>query len=102
MLPFDDCILGNSALHARFLATTEILARLVSSAPRKVHLTQLEDDTGRCAAEITACCAALGRAGLLTVHDGHEPAWSLAGTPALVTLEDVFCCVMNEQMPRAR
>jgi DNA-binding IscR family transcriptional regulator len=100
MVTVEDCILGNSALHDRFSATTEILARLVSSAPRVVGMAQLEDATGRSEKELAKLCGALSRAGLL--RQEAQGKWALTCDPSLVTLEDVFRCVMSEQQTRSR
>lgn len=98
----EDCILGNSVLHDRFFATTEILAKLVSSAPRAVSLTQLEEATGRPAKELLKLCASLTRANLLRPEPLSADKWMLTCNPSLVTLEDVFRCVMTEQRSRSR
>jgi DNA-binding IscR family transcriptional regulator len=97
MLPFDECILGDRALHERFLATTEILARLVSSAPRAVGIKQLHDATDRPSPELADLCAALERAGLLQAQAGPAQQWTLTCDPSLVTLEDVYRCVLSER-----
>lgn len=102
MVTVEDCILGNSALHDRFFATTEILAKLVSSAPRAVGITQLEEATGRTEKELTKLCMALGRAGLLRQDTQAPGKWTLTCDPSLVTLEDVFRCVTSEQQTRSR
>lgn len=102
MVTVEDCILGNSALHDRFFATTEILARLVSSAPRAVSMAQLEDATGRPEKELAKLCAALSRDGLLRQEAQAQDKWVLTCDPSLVTLEDVFRCVMSEQQTRSR
>ncbi len=100
MVSVEDYILGNGALHKRFFATTEILARLVSSAPRAVSITQLEADTGRSNKDLAKLCAALARAGLLR-RDPIEPGkWALACDPSQVTLEDVFRCALAGQPAR--
>ncbi len=102
MVTVEECILGNSALHDRFFAITEILAKLVSSAPRAVSIAQLEDATGRPAKELAKLCSSLSRANLLR----HDPAvadkWLLTCDPSMVTLEDVFRCVLAEQPSRSR
>lgn len=100
MVTVEDCILGNGALHDRFFATTEILARLVSSAPRAVSLAQLEQATGRTAKELSRLCGGLLKAGLLRSEQHGK--WSLTCDPCLVTLEDVFRCVLGRQQGRAR
>lgn len=100
MVTVEDCILGNSALHDRFFATTEILAKLVSSAPRAVSITQLEDTTGRTAKELAKLCTALARAGLLRQDGQSVDQWTLTCDPSFVTLEDVFRCVLAEQQVR--
>lgn len=102
MVTVEDCILGNSALHDRFFATTEILARLVSSAPHAVSMAQLEDATGRPEKELAKLCAALFRAGLLRQDEQAPDKWTLTCDSSLVTLEDVFRCVMSEQQTRSR
>jgi DNA-binding IscR family transcriptional regulator len=95
-------ILGNGALHDRFFATTDILAKLVSSAPRAVSVSQLEDITGRPAKELARLCASLSRAGLLRQDAGATDRWVLVCDPSEVTLEDVFRCVLTEQPTRSR
>ncbi|HEY0847505.1 MAG TPA: Rrf2 family transcriptional regulator [Noviherbaspirillum sp.] len=102
MVTVEDYILGNSVLHDRFFATTEILAKIVSSAPRAVSLGQLEEATGRPAKEISKLCARLARADLLCPDGKGEGKWALTCNPSLVTLEDVFRCVMTEQQTRGR
>jgi DNA-binding IscR family transcriptional regulator len=95
-------IFGNGALHDRFFATTEILAKLVSSAPRAVSLAQLESATGRPARELGKLCASLERAGLVRQDQESADKWSLTCDPSMVTLEDVFRCVLTEQQGRGR
>lgn len=102
MVTVEDYILGNSALHERFFATTEILAKIVSSAPRAVSLAQLEDATGRPTRELSRLCATLVRAELLRVDPTTSQKWLLAGEPSQVTLEDVFRCVMTLTSSRTR
>ncbi|HJV87181.1 MAG TPA: hypothetical protein VJ698_17075 [Noviherbaspirillum sp.] len=102
MVTVEDCILGNGALHDRFFATTEILARLVSSSPRTVSMEQLEDATGRPARELARLCNNLVRANLLQ-HDPAAPdKWMLTCHPGMVTLEDVFRCVLAGQPARSK
>lgn len=102
MVTVEDYILGNSVLHDRFFATTEILAKIVSSSPRPVGISQLEEATGRPAKEITKLCTRLARANLLCPDAKGEGKWILTCNPSLVTLEDVFRCVMTEQQARSR
>ncbi|HYD97481.1 MAG TPA: Rrf2 family transcriptional regulator [Noviherbaspirillum sp.] len=102
MVTVEDCILGNGALHDRFFATTEILAKLVSRAPRAVSVEQLEEATGRSSKELSRLCGALVRAGLLRQDPQDADKWTLTCDPSLVTLEDVFRCVLAEQQGRSR
>ncbi|HJV83336.1 Rrf2 family transcriptional regulator [Noviherbaspirillum sp.] len=102
MVTVEDCILGNSALHDRFFATTEILAKLVSSAPRAVSVAQLEDATGRPARELAKLCNSLSRANLLKHDPSASDKWLLTCDPGTVTLEDVFRCVLADQHSRSR
>jgi DNA-binding IscR family transcriptional regulator len=102
MVTVEDCILGNGALHDRFFATTEILAKLVSSAPRSVSIATLEEETGRPAKELTKLCNGLARASLLRQDPLVPHKWLLTCDPCLVTLEDVFRCVLAEQHSRSR
>ncbi len=96
----EDYILGNGALHDRFFAITDILAKLVSSAPRAVTLSQLEDATDRSAKELAKLCAALSRAGLLRQEDKAAGKWVLTCDPSFVTLEDVFRCALVLEQER--
>ena len=93
----DDFILGDSALHQRLCAITELLGKFVGSAPRPLSVWQLVEGTGRTEREIGALCAALARAGLLRGHARLLDNWELVCAPDQVTLEDVFRCVMAEQ-----
>jgi DNA-binding IscR family transcriptional regulator len=97
----EDFILGNSVLHDCFFATTEILAKLVSNAPRAVGIAQLAEATGRPARELTKFCTALERAGLLH-HDPEQGKWVLTCDASMVTLEDVFRCTLAQQKSHAR
>ena len=97
MLNIDDYILGNSALHDRFCASTEILAKIVSSAPRPVNLAQLEHESGRSAAELELLCDSLTRGGLLRRHESQRDCWVLARRSTDATLEDVFRSVIGDQ-----
>jgi DNA-binding IscR family transcriptional regulator len=93
----DDWLLGSQALHHRFFATTEILAKLVASAPRFVSLHQLENETGRKASRLIKLCASLEHASLLLRDPGGEQKWVLACSPGAVTLEDALRCVLMDQ-----
>ena len=97
MIPVEDYIFGNDALHQRFFTTTDILAKLISTAPRAVSIAQLEEATGRPARELGKLCGGLARAGLLRQAANATDKWTLACNPALITLEDVFRCVLAEQ-----
>lgn len=96
-----DCILGSSVLHDRFFAITEILAKLVSSAPRAVSIAQLEDATGRNARELAKLCSGLARAGLIRTDPQAAGKWQLTCDASAVTLEDVYRCALAVQ-PRSR
>lgn len=98
----NDYILGNEALHDRFLFTTEILGAIVSSAPSSLTLLQLENGIGRPAREVAKACANLARAHLLRPDPEREQGWMLACDPASVTLEDVFLCVLEQPPARGR
>jgi len=102
MVNVGDCILGNSGLHDRFFAITEILAKLVSSAPRSVSIGQLEDETGRPGKEIARLCTALARDSMLRPDPLAPERWMLACEASRVTLEDVFRCVLATQDARHR
>jgi DNA-binding IscR family transcriptional regulator len=102
MITVEDCIFGNDALHQRFFTTTDILAKLISTAPRAVGIQQLEEATGRPARELSKLCGSLERAGLLREVANAADKWTLACDPALITLEDVFRCVLAEQQGRSR
>jgi DNA-binding IscR family transcriptional regulator len=102
MVPYDDCILGTGASYDRFVATTEILARLVSSAPRAVGMAQLEESTGRRSTELRRLCSGLERAGLLRADGQPAQKWTLGRDPSQVTLEDVYRCVVSEQAPKKK
>ncbi|RJF97523.1 Rrf2 family transcriptional regulator [Noviherbaspirillum saxi] len=98
----EDYIFGSSGLHDRFFATTEILAKLVSSAPRSVSITQLEEATGRPAKELSKLCASLTRASLLRPDPQAPGRWLLTCEASMVTLEDVFRCVLAEHQGRSK
>ncbi|HEY8605662.1 MAG TPA: Rrf2 family transcriptional regulator [Noviherbaspirillum sp.] len=94
-----DYLLGNAALHERFFATTEILAKMVTRAPRAISITQLEAETGRPARELGKLCHALGRAGIVRQDEQAADKWAVVGDPSQVTLEDVFRCILEQQSP---
>ncbi len=102
MLNIDDYILGNGPLHQRFCASTEILAKLISNAPRAVSLKQIEECTGRPAAELEPLCTDLERAGLLRRPDRQQDSWTLACRAADATLEDVFRSAIGVRAEPAR
>ncbi len=93
----DDCILGNGALHDRFLLATEILTALVSSAPCPLSFAQLESDTGHPLTALEQSCAGLLGTQMIQEHADMPGHWVLACDPARVTLEDVFRCVLVQQ-----
>ena len=98
----DDFILGDSALHLRVCAITEILGKFVATAPRALNLSQLQDSTGQPECELTRLLVTLASAGLLGPHPQMQDCWELLCAPDQVTLEDVFRCVMAEQPVRVK
>lgn len=98
----DDFILGNSTLHLRVCAITEILGKFVATAPRMLNLSQLQDSTGRSERELTRLLTALARACLLRQHPQLPDCWELLCAPDQVTLEDVFRCVIADQPERIK
>lgn len=93
----EDFILGDSTLHLKLCAITEILGKFVAHAPRQLSIWHLAESTGRSERDLEKLCAALARAALLQSHPQIAGSWSLACAPDKVTLEDVFRCVMAEQ-----
>lgn len=102
MLTAEDYILGGSMLHDRLCAMAEIMAKLVSSAPRAVGMAQLEQVTGRPAKELAKLCDSLWRADLLLADPHGDESWRLACAPSAVTLEDIFRCIVAEQQAGAK
>ena len=102
MIAVEDCALCNSVLYERFFATTELLAKLVSSAPRALSIAQMEAATGRSVKELMKLCRNLMRANLLRQEVGAADKWVLTCSPCMVTLEDVFRCVLAEQQGRSK
>lgn len=102
MSSVDQYLLGNAALYARLSLVTEVLGKFVSAAPRMVGIAQLERQTGRSARELQRVCAMLCREGLLRPEPKHAQHWTLACEASLVTLEDVFRCVIAEKTARER
>lgn len=98
MSTIDDYILGNDLLHERFRVTTEVMGRIVSSTPESVTVHQLHELTGRPARELVKLCSSLAIAGLVQWDTQKHEAWHLACDPAETTLEDVFRCVLTEQL----
>lgn len=95
-------ILGNVSVHERFRTMADILGKLASSAPNPVSIAQLEQHTGRPAAELLKLCHSLRRATLLLPHDTMPATWQLACAPNTVTLEDVFRCISTDTAPRCK
>lgn len=93
----EDFILGDSALHQRLCAITEILGKFVACAPRQLSIWHLVESTGRSEFDLEKLCAGLARAALLQSNPQVAGSWSLACAPDQVTLEDVFRCAMAEQ-----
>lgn len=102
MSPVDQYLLGNAALYARLSLVTEVLGKFVSASPRAVGIAQLERQTARSTRELQRVCAMLCREGLLRPEPKHAQHWVLACEASLVTLEDVFRCVMAEKTARER
>lgn len=100
MTAYEPSIFGNGALHERFCATTDLLAKLVASAPRPMTLPQLQRATGRDARPLARLCAELSQEGLIIAN--AVGAWQLARDPAAVTLDDVYRCVLAQETQRSR
>jgi DNA-binding IscR family transcriptional regulator len=94
----EDFILGDSALHQRLCAITEVLGKFVACAPRQLNIWHLAESTGRSERELEKLCVGLARAALLQSSPQLPGSWSLACAPDKVTLEDVFRCVMAEHI----
>ncbi len=90
----DHYFLGDATLHQRLCISAGILAELVRCAPRAVRIAALKDATGYPIATLEKHCRHLCRAGLLQLDE--DDSWSLAGSPADITLEDVFRSVLVE------
>lgn len=102
MSSIDDYILGNDVLHDRFSVTTQIVGKVVCSAPDPVTIRQLKELTGRPAKELITLCDRLSLAGVLEPVTQKPGAWRLACDPGETTLEDVFRCILTEQLDRSK
>lgn len=98
----NDYILGSASVHDRFRTMADILGKLVSSAPHPVSIAQLEQHTGRSRAELQELCRCLCRSTLLLPHKKISATWQLACAPDMVTLEDVFRCVIAYPAVRSK
>lgn len=96
MVPADNFILGDVALHDRFRLATEILAACAAKLPGSASLADLQAATGREERDLQKLCGMLVRAGLVEEEDG---AWLLAAPASAMTLEDVFRCVIDAKAP---
>ena len=97
MVSIKNHIFGNSVWHARFHSTTEILAALVLSAPNAVDMAQLQSTIRYFYCEVKEICSSLERIGLVRQDPETAGKWSLACDPCMVTLEDVFLCLLTEE-----
>jgi DNA-binding IscR family transcriptional regulator len=91
----DDFIFGNGALHERFCFTTQVLAVLVTSAPRSISIAQIQQYIARPARDIEKVCDGLHESMLIEPDAVIRGNWSLACEPSSVTLEDVFRFVIS-------
>jgi hypothetical protein len=76
----EDFILGDSALHQRLCAITEVLGKFVACAPRQLNIWHLAESTGRSERELEKLCVGLARAAVGQYIDpsaaqlsGHRP-----------------------------
>lgn len=99
MLPtVDDYILGNDLLHLRFGVAIKVIGKVISLFPDSVTVDELEQLTGIAAGELEDLCSRLSLASLLQSDRLKVDAWMLACDPVQATLEDVFRCVLAEQL----
>jgi DNA-binding IscR family transcriptional regulator len=92
----DDYIFGNGAIHGRLRFATQVLAVLVSSAPRPVGIPDFLKYVGHPACELEQMCQGLQQAGLIHPAPHKHGHWCLACEPNTVTLEDVYRFVISE------
>jgi DNA-binding IscR family transcriptional regulator len=90
----DHYFLGDATLHQRLCISAGILAELVRCAPRGASVAALKNATGYPVSLLEKHCRHLCRAGLLQLDEAND--WLLAGTPADITLEDVFRSVLAQ------
>jgi DNA-binding IscR family transcriptional regulator len=100
MAPADNFILGNGVLHDRFRLATEILAAASARAPQSMTQADFERHTGRDEKDVGKLCTLLERAGLLAA--AGEARWTLSYPLNMITLEDVFRCVLDGQSSRSK
>lgn len=102
MSTIDDYILGNDVLHDRFSVSTQIVGKAVCSAPAPVTIDQLKELTGRPAKELAKLCGYLSMARVFEPVAAKQDAWQLACDPRETTLEEVFRCILVEQLDRSK
>jgi DNA-binding IscR family transcriptional regulator len=102
MSSIDDYILGNDVLHYRFSVTTQIVGKVVCSAPDWVAIDQLKELTGYPVKELSKLCGHLSVAGVLEAAIPKQDAWRLACDPRETTLADIFRCILAERLEHSR
>jgi hypothetical protein len=98
----DDYILGNDLLHVRFGTAIKIVVKIAAAFPDSVAVDALEQLTGLAAENIDILCTRLAHAGLLQSDRLKVDAWLLGCDPVQTTLEEVFRCLLAEQLDGSR
>lgn len=99
MSTIDDYILGNDVLHDQFSVTIQIVGKAACNAPEPVTLAQLKLLTGRPEKELRKLC---DRLSLSSILESRQDGWTFACDPRGATLEDVFRCILAEQLHLSR
>ncbi|HYD78704.1 MAG TPA: Rrf2 family transcriptional regulator [Paucimonas sp.] len=101
MLPVNDYLFGNLALHDQWRGATQVLVALAERSPQPVRLERLCEDTGRPTRNILKLCGGLARAGLVQEVSRKRREWTLACDANMLTLEDIYLCVLDDGNRRA-
>jgi DNA-binding IscR family transcriptional regulator len=98
----EEFIFGDPALHKRFAAAIELLARVMAKRPSRLTTVELIAALGQPPRMVRSLLACLHRSGLLLKEESIRDAWACPDTLGEITLADVFRSVSDSSTDGSR
>ncbi len=97
MAQYEDFFLGNATLHLQLTKALAVMTQLICNASHPPTAQELSESMDIPLRTLRKMLRTLSAGGLLKRHEQNEDTWVCARSPHMVSLADIYQCLMSEK-----